>query len=151
VLVLRALAGHLALCALFACGARPAAREQRAPAAVHPAPARADGQPVPPAAEPLDEASARRLLAARFRAAGLRMVADVALAVDGVMLVADGFDPARKVGYEYVARDDVALDAGARARLARSAALRILVVDAAPAAAVERAAADFLAELPRQR
>lgn len=103
-----------------------------------------------PSGEPLDEASARRLFAGRFRAAGLRIVEDVTLDVDGVTLVVDGFDPARRVGYEYVAAEEqgVELDQGERERLAGLAAVRILVAEPAPAAELERAIAAFLAELP---
>jgi hypothetical protein len=117
-----------------------------------PRPAAQEASPavVEPRGEPLDEASARRLLAARFRAAGLRIVADVPLDLGGVTLVADGFDPARKVGYEYVATDErgIELDAGERARLPALVEVRLLIHDAASADDLERAADRFLTELP---
>jgi hypothetical protein len=153
VVVLRALAGHLPLVALVACGgATGGAADRNARGGVlaaEPAPTAAAAGDVP-AAEPLDEASARRLIAARFRAAGLRVVEDVALEVDGVSLVADGFDPVRRVGYEYVAAEErgLELDAAERARLADLAAVRVLVAEPAAAAELERAVEAFLAGLP---
>lgn len=153
VVVRRALAGHL-LVLLLGCGARsgaPADRSARAD------PVAADRAPAAPRAvdadsgEPLDEAAARRLLAARFRAAGLRILEDVALEVEGVTLVADGFDPARRIGYEYIAAEerDLELDAGERERLTAGTAVRVLVAEPASARALERAADAFLADLPR--
>jgi len=152
VVLLRALAGPVPLLALVACGAAPGAADRRARGELH----AAEAAPVhaaeaeAPSGEPLDEASARRLLAGRFRAAGLRIVEDVTLDVDGVTLVVDGFDPARRVGYEYVAAEEqgVELDGAERERLAGLGAVRILVAEPAPAAALERAMAAFLAELP---
>ena len=95
----------------------------------------------------LDEASARFLLAHRFRAAGFRIVADVPLDEAGVALTVDGFDPERRVGYEYVAADErgVELDEAERARLARLGGATLLVLDAADAAAVSALADRFLA------
>ena len=153
-LVGRALAGHLVLLALIGCGAAPGApRDRRTRGdllAADSAPAHADSA-VPDTGEPLDEASARRLLAARFRAAGLRIVEDVPLEAGGVTLVADGFDPVRRVGYEYIAaaERDLELDAGERARLSAVTGVRVLVTDESAADALEQAADAFLAELPR--
>ncbi len=151
----RALAGHLlVILALAGCGATPSGAERRSARgqvlATDSAPAHAAGVAAAPG-EALDEATARRLLAGRFRAAGLRVLEDVALEIDGVTLVADGFDPARRVGYEYIAAEerDLELDAGERERLAAMSAVRILVTDETTAGDLERAADAFLAELPR--
>ncbi|HEU5055054.1 MAG TPA: hypothetical protein VFU21_00955 [Kofleriaceae bacterium] len=150
----RALAGHLVLLALVGCGpAAGAPRERGARGdvlAAESAPARAGGAAAD-TGQLLDEASARRLLAARFRAAGMRIVEDVALETGGVTLVADGFDPARRVGYEYIAGEerDVELAGDERALLAAMPDVRILVTDEATAGALEQAAAAFLADLPR--
>jgi hypothetical protein len=138
----------LALLAVAACGgergAEPGPTAPPGAAAVAP---QADASP----GEQLDEASARRLIAARLRAAGLRVVEDVPLRADGLDVTLDGFDPARRVGYEYVAADErgADLDDGERARLAGLGDARVLVVDSAGAeqvtAAVERFAADLAA------
>ena len=152
-IVLRALASGVPLLALVACGgtapggADLTARSQPSAAGSPPsAAARADA----PSGEPLDEASARRLIAGRMRAAGLRIVEDVTLEVSGVSLVADGFDPVRRVGYEYVAAEErgLELDAAERERLSGLDSVRILVAEPAPAADLERTVEAFLAELP---
>jgi hypothetical protein len=99
----------------------------------------------------LDEAGARFLLAARFRAAGFRIVADVPLSEGDVALTVDGFDPERRVGYEYVAAEErgVELDEAERDRLARLAGVTVLVMDAADAAAVSALADRFLSGIAR--
>jgi hypothetical protein len=97
---------------------------------------------------PLDEGPARRLLAGRFRDAGLRIVEDVALAAP-VAITLDGFDPERRVGFEYIAteeaRDLAEVD---RAVLARSADPRVLVLPACGPSRCAAAAEAFLAQLP---
>ncbi len=45
------------------------------------------------------------MLRARFEAAGLSIVEDHRLEVDGHVLFADGYDPERRVGYEYLTRE----------------------------------------------
>lgn len=146
----RALARPLAvLLAAIGCGGG-APIGQRAPAEQARGPAAGSPRAGDLAGEPLDEAEARRLLAARFRAAGLRVVEDVPLEVDGAALVVDGFDPARRIGYEYLAADELGLELGPAEReaLAASRAVRLLVHEPAAAGALERAAEAFLAELP---
>jgi hypothetical protein len=111
-------------------GDPPVARLDR-PAA--PAPERAiEAQ----AAPPLTEAEARAVLSQQFRARGLRIRQDVM--VNGVAI--DGYDPDRQIGFEYVAADDLALPAAARAGLPG-----ILVLDAATAEQVTARASEFLA------
>ncbi len=146
-IVPRALA-HLPLVALVACGgARAGADHKGDVLAAESAPEQAAAAPAA-SGEPLDEAAARFLLAARFRAAGLRVVEDVTIQVGDVALAVDGFDPARRVGFEYVAAEEREVELDAARRLAGGTALRILVVDAASADEVERAADLFLRELP---
>ena len=85
----------------------------------------------------LTEAAARALLAERFRAAGLRVRYDVQVARDGAFaLTVDGYDPARGVGFEYVAEAEAGadLDPDERTALARDPTQRILIIDAAGAA-----------------
>ena len=70
----------------------------------------------------------------------------------GYDVTLDGFDPRRRVGFEYVSfaergRD---LDAGEAAALERAAEVRVLVVLAADSAAIEEQARAFLAELPTE-
>jgi hypothetical protein len=98
---------------------------------------------------PLDEASARVALAARFRAAGLRIREDVRLAGTGYELTVDGFDPERGVGYEYDAAGERGSDLGdgEADALARDPALRILVLAACAPPELEAQAARFLAAL----
>ncbi len=95
----------------------------------------------------LDEASARLLIAGRLRAVGLRVVADVPLGAGGVEVTLDGFDPARRIGYEYVAADERGhdLEDAERERLAGVAGTRVLVIDSGDAEAVESAVERFLA------
>jgi hypothetical protein len=150
----RALAGHLVLLALVGCRPAPGAsrdRDARGDVLAAESAAAHESSSAGEPGEPLDEASARRLLAARFRAAGLRIVEDVQLEESGVTLVADGFDPVRRVGYEYIAREEqgLELDAGERAQLPAMTGVRLLVTEEVTAGALERAADAFLAELPR--
>ena len=100
-----------------------------------------------PAGGPLDEASARLLIAGLLRAAGLRVVADVPLGAGGVEVTLDGFDPARRIGYEYVAADErgADLDDAERPRIAGMAGTRVLVIDSGDAEAVTGAVERFLA------
>jgi hypothetical protein len=97
----------------------------------------------------LSEAAARALLSERFRAAGFRVRYDVLVTRDGAFaLTVDGYDPAHRVGFEYVAtaERDTDLDAAERAALAREREQRILIVDAADSADLEAEAARFLDE-----
>ncbi len=101
----------------------------------------------PDAAPPIGEAYARELLGARFRAAGLRILADRRVSGDGYEVTLDGWDPARRIGYEYVAAGEVDtdLDATERVAMAADSTLHVLVVDATTAAGVAAAADQFLA------
>lgn len=128
---------------------------RHAPAAVEqldPASARDAGALTPRAhagddGSQLSEAAARALLAQRFRAAGFRVRYDVPVAREGAFaLTVDGYDPVRRVGFEYVAtaERDTDLDASERAALAHERSPRILIVDAADAASLDAAASRFL-------
>jgi hypothetical protein len=107
-------------------------------------PGRAKPRPAGPAA---DEATARRILATHFRAAGLRIVADVPLRESGVALVVDGYDPARRIGYEYIAPEEegIELDRRERAQLSRLGEIQLLVLSPRTAEEIERDAERFLA------
>jgi hypothetical protein len=101
----------------------------------------------------MTERDACKLLKARFEQAGYHIAENVALDEDGLAFEVDGFDAARRVGYEYIteeAGDSWDVDASAiTAR--RDAGLFVLVVDEkdAPDATKLGAAADlFLAQLP---
>lgn len=98
---------------------------------------------------PLSEGGARRLLAERFRAAGFRILHDIRITTAGVDLTVDGYDPARKVGFEYVASEERNTDLTAAERIALrdQREHRLLVVDATSAAAVIAAARRFLQEI----
>jgi hypothetical protein len=98
----------------------------------------------------LTEAAARALLAERFRAAGFRVRYDVQVARDGAFaLTVDGYDPARRVGFEYVAEaeSDADLDPGEHTALARDREQRILIIDAASDAEITALAERFLQAL----
>jgi len=144
-----AIAAAMTAIALAACGGERAA--EPAPEAPREAVATGPDEPVPEEGiepdGPLDEATARFLLAARFRAAGLRIREDFPLAEAGVEITLDGFDPARRVGYEYIAADErgADLEDGERARLASLADARILVIDSCGEGAAASAAERFLA------
>jgi len=118
------------------------------PAAV----AAGDIAPVTPAAPtvdagtPLDEAVARAQLARLFRAAGLRVRYDVVRTGPGYSLTVDGLDPARGIGFEYVAVEERGTDLEpAEQRALAASGEAILVIEATDdAAAIEARAADFL-------
>jgi hypothetical protein len=145
------------LIALAACASgrdgrhAPAAMEHAEPERARDAGAPAPGTPAPgtPAddASHLSEAAGRALLAERFRAAGFRVRYDVPVAREGAFaLTVDGYDPARRVGFEYVAaaERDTDLDAAERAALAHERPQRILIVDAADAGGLDAEATRFL-------
>jgi hypothetical protein len=104
------------------------------------------------------EQDACTLLKQRFEAAGLQIASGVAFDEDGVQFEMDGFDAARRVGFEYVTAEagdswdvggDVIAELAARRKRGE---LYVLVVDEgdAPDAKSLGAAADtFLAELRR--
>lgn len=141
--------------ALMVCyGAGCRAERPPQPAASAPAPV-VDSPPQPapavvsdaaPALPPASESAARALLDRRFRAAGFRIVNDVRVVTSTAALTCDGYDPARKVGFEYIAAAERGTDVS-RAEIAALAAqrtYRLLVVQAAPLAAVDAAAQRFL-------
>ncbi len=147
----------VALALAPACAGGPDGRP--APAAVEHEPGHAPAKALAPGAHAtsdgsrLSEAAARALLSERFRAAGFRVRYDVPVARDGAFaLTVDGYDPAHRVGFEYVAtaERDTDLDAAERAALAREREQRILIVDAADSAGLEAEATRFLdaARLP---
>jgi hypothetical protein len=104
----------------------------------------------------MTEADACALLKARFQKAGYKIVENVAFDENGVTFDVDGFDAAKRVGYEYVTEEagdtwDVDSDVVAALEARRYAGeLFILVVgeaDAPDAAALGRAADLFLGQL----
>jgi hypothetical protein len=104
----------------------------------------------------MTEQSACALLKARFEKAGYAIEENVAFDEDGVAFEVDGFDAAKRVGYEYItdeAGDTWDVDNEVIAKLAArrdAGELFILVVgesDAPDAAALGRAADLFLGQL----
>lgn len=104
----------------------------------------------------MTEKDACALLKARFQKAGYKIAENVAFDEDGVAFEVDGFDAAKRVGYEYVTDEagdtwDVGSDVVAALEARRDAGeLFILVVgeaDAPDAAALGRAADLFLGQL----
>ncbi|MEO8841959.1 MAG: hypothetical protein ABI591_30025 [Kofleriaceae bacterium] len=104
----------------------------------------------------MTEKAACALLKARFQKAGYKIAENVAFDEDGIAFDVDGFDAAKRVGYEYVTDEagdtwDVGSDVGAALEARRDAGeLFILVVgeaDAPDAAALGRAADLFLGQL----
>lgn len=110
--------------------------------------ARSVSAEVPLEAEPFaSEFEARAVLAERFRQAGFRIRYDVTLVIDGdIEVTVDGYDPASKIGFEYVAADEreTDLSAAERSALEGRAEHRILIVDAAPLGRVGERADEFL-------
>ena len=135
---------------MTACGG---ARPDHAPppvVAAKAAPPAAIAASLPDTGPRLDEGPARRILAERFRAAGLRIFVDEPVTAAGAALTVDGFDRERRIGYEYVAEGEVGLDLDARERaaLSRLADPAILVGDAGSEEAIAWAADAVLAGLP---
>jgi hypothetical protein len=104
----------------------------------------------------MTEKDACALLKARFQKAGYKIAENVAFDEDGVTFDVDGFDAAKRVGYEYITDEagdtwDVGSDVVAALEARRDAGeLFILVVgeaDAPDAAALGRAADLFLGQL----
>jgi hypothetical protein len=104
----------------------------------------------------MTEQSACALLKARFEKAGYEISENVAFDEDGVAFEVDGFDAAKRVGYEYItdeAGDTWDVDNEVIAKLAQrrdAGELFILVVgesEAPDAAALGRAADLFLGQL----
>jgi hypothetical protein len=104
----------------------------------------------------MTEQSACALLKARFEKAGYAISENVAFDEDGVAFEVDGFDAAKRVGYEYITDEagdtwDVDNEVVAKLAARRDAGeLFILVVgesDAPDAAALGRAADLFLGQL----
>jgi hypothetical protein len=104
----------------------------------------------------VQERTACAQLKRRFEAAGFRIAENVLFDEDGVRFEIDGFDAARRVGYEYTtaeAGDGWDVDSDVVAALAergQRGAVHVLVVDEADApdaAALDRAIDAFLAGL----
>jgi hypothetical protein len=104
----------------------------------------------------MTEKDACALLKARFQKAGYKIAENVAFDEDGVAFEVDGFDAAKRVGYEYITDEagdtwDVGSDVVVALEARRDAGeLFILVVgeaDAPDAAALGRAADLFLGQL----
>jgi hypothetical protein len=106
----------------------------------------------------MNEADGCALLRARFEAAGLVIVEHARFSEGGVEVVLDGYDAARRVGYEYItthagdrAEFTPAVVAALEARMA-DGSLALLLVDEHELPGrelLERAADGFLAELRR--
>jgi hypothetical protein len=114
-------------------------------------PAPTDAGPPPiDAGPPLGEIEARLEAADRFRRAGYRIRQDVRITRPGAYDVTlDGWDPQRRVGYEYIAPEEVGLDLTTRERveLARDTSLRVLILDRTSRAETIALIDAFLAEL----
>ncbi len=104
----------------------------------------------------MEERSACAQLKRRFEAAGFHIQENQRFDEDGVWFEIDGFNAARRVGYEYLtqeAGDGWDVDGGVIARLAerrKRGELHVLIVDEADApdaAALDRAIDGFLDEL----
>ena len=105
----------------------------------------------------VEERSACAQLKRRFEAAGFHIEENQTFDEDGVWFEIDGFDAARRVGYEYVTKeagDGWDVDGDVIAQLAerrKRGELHVLVVDEADApdaASLDRAIDAFLGELP---
>lgn len=101
----------------------------------------ADAAPAPP---PISEIEARVLLSSMFRDAGYRILYDRPLVLGDVRVAVDGYDPQRRVGFEYIAAPEVGVWSGE----VDGDEPRILVVGPAARRRVSEAARAFLAALP---
>lgn len=137
-------AGALWVLALWACSQPAGGSAVPEPPAVDPA-ARGEGvADAAPEAPPISEIEARVLLAAMFRDAGYRILYDRTLVLGGARVAVDGYDPQRRVGFEYIAAPEVGVWSGE----VGPDEPRILVVGPAPRRRVSEAARAFLAALP---
>jgi hypothetical protein len=107
----------------------------------------------------MDEREGCALLKARFAAAGLAVAEHVRFTEDGIDVTLDGWDAARRVGYEYITTADGDRDqftpevvAALEARM-RKGELYLLLLDERElpdADLLDRAADGFLAEIARR-
>jgi hypothetical protein len=133
---------------LLACG-RPADRGSAAPPgreadtaaapAAEPPPGASAAAEMAPPPPPLTEVTARELLAGALRERGLRILQDVRIQGPGYDVTLDGWDPARKIGFEYIAPEEVDTDVDdpERGALAADPAIQVLILDAAAEPAVQ--------------
>ena len=145
------------LCAALACtGSRErrvlgtSATDTAAPTAEMSANQAPDTTAGAPSAPPATETVARALLFDAFRAAGYRIRFDVAVRAPGFSFTVDGYDPASRVGYEYIAADerDTDLSSAEQTALAAAGEYRILILEAAAPEALAEPIRLFLASLP---
>ena len=127
----------IAVC-LAACGSAPAPAPLAPTSAPRQAPPAAAAEPPPT----ITEIEARVILTEAFRAAGYRILYDVPVPLGSATVAIDGFDPEKKVGFEYRAAAETAAWTG---DLPAGIDARILVIDAADRDTVEQKAAAFLA------
>ena len=106
---------------------------------------------VTPPALPLDaavgisEVQARRELDALFRDAGFRILNDEPLPNSHIEVVLDGYDPERRVGYEYIDEREAALSLGRAEQEGAASDHRLLIIDACSLDELRRVASLFLA------
>lgn len=114
------------------------------PAVIDAGPAPTAEAPAIDAGQPIDEAHARAILAERFRAAGLRIRYDVVVTGNGFQVTADGYDPERRLGFEYLDPSEAGTDLTLREAGWVGRDGRLLVVEPGPAEHVAGAADRFL-------
>jgi hypothetical protein len=151
----------IAVLGSVACGRNGEQKPATGPAAAESAPAKAEepaaagaaadmAAPAPAPPPPLAEVAARTLLAGALRAGGLRILQDVRVQGTGYDVTLDGWDPARRIGFEYIAPEEVDtdLDAAEREALAADQSLQVLILDAGAEGAIQPALDRFIAALP---
>jgi hypothetical protein len=106
----------------------------------------------------MTEREACALLKARFEEAGFQIAENQPFADDGIAFELDGFDAARRVGYEYITEEagdswdvdgDVIAKLDERRKAGQLFILAITETAAPDAPALEAAARAFLASLPK--
>jgi len=109
---------------------------------------------------PVNETEGRTVLRKAFEAAGLRVVEDFALEVAGKTIHLDGYDPDRKLGYEYLTTEagdreeltaDVLRELDRRIGEGELAVLLVDELDGLDAALLNRAAEGFLDAATKNR
>ena len=97
------------------------------------------------AAVGISEVQARRELDALFRDAGFRILNDEPLPDSPIEVVLDGYDPERRVGYEYIDEREAALSLARAEQEGAARDHRLLIIDACSLGELRRAASLFLA------
>ncbi len=82
-----------------------------------------------------------------FRDAGLRILNDEPQTIADIEVVLDGYDPERRIGYEYIADGEASASPSTEAFATGAQERRLLVVPACSLSELRRVASTFLADI----